>query len=301
MNNFLAYEYALALAEFGSFKRAALELNISQPALSKSITNLEAEFGTSLFDRRSRPLQPTECGKLLLMEARRCREGSRSLQENMLRVLGDSRGTLRIAFGPYASAAFARDFILRFSEQVPGHDLIVENRAWDALPILLRRGQVDLFAGDISSPTFQNEFTTFPLQQSKLMYFCTPNHPLAELRRLELLEAFQYPLVHCGTPPWARDYLKQHMPDYDFRESPAGVRLENYHLIREIILQGSHGTFGFKCFFGTELDAGHLVGIDLAGAPSTQAGVAIRKDETSNPAVQDAIDILTQIRFDEAP
>ena len=60
----------IALAEHGSFVRAAAALHISQPALSRSIQNLEQRFGSELFLRSSGGVVPTDVGRLYLERAR---------------------------------------------------------------------------------------------------------------------------------------------------------------------------------------------------------------------------------------
>ena len=63
--------YLKAVADHGSFTRAAQALHVSQPALSQQITELEERLGAQLLDRRGRQIQPTDLGRAYLERARR--------------------------------------------------------------------------------------------------------------------------------------------------------------------------------------------------------------------------------------
>ena len=67
--NLQQLEYALKLEKMGSFTRAAHALNMTQPALSLQIKNLENEIGISIFDRSRSRIEPTEQGLKFLLKA----------------------------------------------------------------------------------------------------------------------------------------------------------------------------------------------------------------------------------------
>lgn len=290
------FEYLLALHEYGSFKRAALELHVSQPALSKGIATLEREVGHPLFNRGVHPLRPTDTGKLVIEEAQRCIEGGRRLREKILQLHGVVSGHLRVAFGPYAGAVLAPGFALRFHQRFPASELELRTDRWDLLPGLLRSGRVDLFVGDVENPALEREFEVIPVIQEKVACFCAPNHPVAGLEKPTLKAIFGHPLVLCSAPEWARQWLRRSMPDSDPRDSPAVIRTEDFRMIRDILLDGTHATFGFPSFFRPDVEAGRLVHLKLANAPVTRAGMALGKGTVRSPELDGAIEILRGAR-----
>ena len=66
-----ALRYSLAIAQFGSFTKAAESLHVAQPALSVSVKKLESELGVTLFARNAHRVEPTVEGKILLQRAKR--------------------------------------------------------------------------------------------------------------------------------------------------------------------------------------------------------------------------------------
>src|ERR1700754_3475702 len=109
----------VSVAQAGSFTRAALRLNLSQPALTVQIRRLEETVGARLFDRNSRSVALTQTGRELLPLLQR------SL-DDMERVLRDARalgegtvGTVRLACLPTFAASVLPDLLLDFRAQVP--------------------------------------------------------------------------------------------------------------------------------------------------------------------------------------
>ena len=64
-------QHLLAVVEHGGFRRAAEAVHLTQPALTKSVQNLEESFGTPLLERRARPIVPTPFGEIVIAGARR--------------------------------------------------------------------------------------------------------------------------------------------------------------------------------------------------------------------------------------
>jgi DNA-binding transcriptional LysR family regulator len=292
MPSFRHYQYALALAEFGSFKRAALEVHVSQPALSKGIAALEEELGYELFDRTAHPLRPTQAGCLLIEEAKRCTMGYRRLQESLLQLKGDVQGCVRICFGPYAGHTLAVPFIQAFQSRFPGFELHVETRAWNGLARRLRTLEIDIAVGDISDPTLHDEFEIHPLPGEAAALICSADHPLADKTPVELSTVFAYPLALCSAPSWATRFMRQHMQEYDKRESPALIRVNDFRMIRDLVLAGSCSTIGFATGFQADIISGNVVVIPLKDFPKTQPGILLCKNEHHPGELSECVEIL---------
>lgn len=294
MANFQNYRYAHVLAKEGSFKRAALELHVTQPALSKGIAALEEEFGTILFDRSSRPLQPTAAGRLVLKEAERILQGQEGLKQQLMELKGRIGGRLSIAWGPFGYIRYAVPFAEAFRRRHPTLELAYTLVSWDKGPALLNRGEVDLLVADITN-LGSTDYIIHPLNPLEIRLICGSCHPLAEGKKVDLPSVFRHRLALCGAPPWARSWLREHMPDYDYRDSPAYLVSEDYFLIRELVLRGELCTLMAAEVFPEEIRRGDLIARDLPGAPTTRAGIIQSASEAERLEVQDAVELIWQL------
>ena len=117
------YRYLSALVSQGSFSQAARYLDISQPSLSQFIQRLEAEAGTELIDRTSRPLRLTAAGDCFLQTERRI-EQLRDLRTKEIADIGAGiRGHVRLGVSQYRSSYFLPLVLPRFRSLFPAIDI----------------------------------------------------------------------------------------------------------------------------------------------------------------------------------
>ena len=95
---------ALILSKHQNFARAAKELHVSQPTLTRNIQQLEKEIGERLFDRASRAVLPTQAGKIMLKHARIIIASSGAMLEEIEQHHGLLQGSVSVGAGPYAGA-----------------------------------------------------------------------------------------------------------------------------------------------------------------------------------------------------
>ena len=95
--------YVLAVADEGTFTRAAEVLQLSQPSLSQGIRALEAELGAELFERRARPVRLTAAGEALLEPARRAVRDLQTARAAVDAVTGLAAGHLDLVSLPTLS------------------------------------------------------------------------------------------------------------------------------------------------------------------------------------------------------
>ncbi|MFG0841795.1 LysR family transcriptional regulator [Pseudomonas sp. FYR_5] len=99
--NLKQLEYALAVADTGSFTRAAERCHVVQSALSHQVARLEAQLGVSLFERSSRRVRLTPAGEAFVLSARPAVEAARRIADDVAAACGQVRG--RLAIGEISS------------------------------------------------------------------------------------------------------------------------------------------------------------------------------------------------------
>jgi LysR family transcriptional regulator, cyn operon transcriptional activator len=112
--------YFVTVADAGGVSRAAARLNISQPALSRQIRDLETELGVSLFDRRGRRLVLTGEGEDLLTRGRQLLTDADSFRERAGALRGGDTGIIRVGVAPLTLESLLPPFLIRHQRRHPG-------------------------------------------------------------------------------------------------------------------------------------------------------------------------------------
>ncbi len=179
----------LAVFELGSIGQAAEKLLLTQPALSKSIRQLEDELGVRLFDRTPMGVVPTVFGNALAMHAKAIEAQIRNAEAQIASLKGSAQGHVTIGIGPSLARNIMPAATTALARRQPDIALtVIEGLVDDLLP-QLRRGELDLMVGAwprIADPMF----TTEVVLTDRLEVVARAGHPLAgrPVRRQELLD-----------------------------------------------------------------------------------------------------------------
>jgi DNA-binding transcriptional LysR family regulator len=183
----------VTVADAGNFTRAALQLHLSQPALTVQIRRLEEIVGARLFDRNSRSVALTQTGRELLPLLRR------SL-DDMERVLRDARalgegvsGTVRLACLPTFAASALPDLIRTFRERVPRASFQIRDAVASTVVELVRNETVDI--GVTGGDVVDSSLEVLHSGSDRLVVVCPKTHPLARKRRIAVADLAGLPLV----------------------------------------------------------------------------------------------------------
>ncbi|MEU9112290.1 transcriptional regulator CynR [Streptomyces sp. NPDC048483] len=136
--------YLLAVAEHGSFTRAAEDLRISQPTLSQQIKQLERGVGVQLLDRTGRAVRLTDAGETYVHYARRALRDLAAAERAVADVQDLSRGSLRLAVTPTFTAYLVGPLIAELHSRHPGVTLDVREMAQDRIESALLADDLDL-------------------------------------------------------------------------------------------------------------------------------------------------------------
>ena len=136
--------YLLAVAEQGSFTRAAEELRVSQPTLSQQVKQLERAVGAQLLDRTGRSVRLTDAGETYAHYARRALRDLAAAERAVLDVADLSRGSLRLAVTPTFTAYLVGPLVAELHARHPAITLDVRELAQDRIEAALLADELDL-------------------------------------------------------------------------------------------------------------------------------------------------------------
>lgn len=184
----------LTVARLGNITRAAEELIISQPALSRSIRRLEDEFGRPLFERKTRAVELTDAGVLLQSRA----EQVLALLDNTrAEITDDGRsGRLRIGVIPTVAPYYLPGFLQSFRKEFPEAEVQIQEDTTDRLLERSKQGEIDVAI--LALPIAAKHLDTRELFTEELLLATPVGHPLAARKRLTLDDVEPYPFVLLG-------------------------------------------------------------------------------------------------------
>jgi DNA-binding transcriptional LysR family regulator len=194
-------EYALALAAHRNFVRAAKQLGISQPTLTRGIQELEEQFGTKLFDRTPRGVFPTAVGEIVINGARRISRGVDDLKKEVRSFESLEKALLKVGVGPLVAQTWMPDAVIALLAQYPSIEIHVSTYEWwDLIPQLVGQ-HIELAVGElVENLERQGEIAFIPLPHRPLAFFCRKGHPLTRLKNPTIEQIGQYPMASTKLP-----------------------------------------------------------------------------------------------------
>ncbi len=194
-----------ALAKHHHFGLAAKALGVSQPALTRSLKQLETDLGVSLFDRQG--VTPTAFGEIVLRHGERAAAEFHELTREITLARGLEIGELRLGAGPYPADISGERGIGVLSARHP--NLLFELRIsiWTRVIADVRGGAVDLGFADLSEAQHDIGLEAHPVRTSQLLFFCAAGHPLAGKKPLKIEDLMEFPWVGPSLPGALRTAL----------------------------------------------------------------------------------------------
>ncbi|MGM9961298.1 MAG: LysR family transcriptional regulator [Allobaculum sp.] len=273
--------YFLAIVEEGSMNRAAKVLHITQPTLSRQISQLEEELGVELFERQSRTLHLTTQGRLLARRAKELLELETKTLQELSSLQNDLHGELVIGAGEMEAMNPILDLVKQFQSLYPHVKIKVLTGVADHTREMIENGIVDVgfFLKPIRLHDFEKRDWNFHEYWSVIV---PKDHPLAHQSMVFEEDLLDYPLI-LPARKGPRDQLFENFnhPVQDFHIAGYSSLTANGALmaIKKIGILVAIG--GSPAFLNSE-----LVTIPLAPPISTTVTIAW-KDRFPKPPIQE--------------
>jgi DNA-binding transcriptional LysR family regulator len=260
------------VARRGAITDAARALGLTQPALSRRIQLLEAEFGAPLLARSQKGVQLTELGRLVEAEGRRLLERYEHLKQDVGAHLRLESGTVRIGGGATAVSfllpPLIRDFRLEHS------DIVFHVKEAGSREIAADVAGERLELGIVTLPAESPELEVIPLRRDSIVLVGAMGHPLARRKRVPTAALDGLPLIG-----FEGDAAIRRLVDRALEE--AGVRVEvvmELRSVQSILRMVSLGLgLAFVSELGLEAAGKGVRAIGVTGLKITRALAVVHK------------------------
>lgn len=184
--------YVVVLAECESITRAAAQLNISQPALSIYIGNLENLLGVKLFNRIGKRFVLTYAGELYVENAKQILLLGSNFDAKLSEITRGYKGRLRIGVPIRRSPYIIPKLLTRFNEYYPNIEVVIHEGNTANLEDLLLKNELDLLL--CNRTTNKSDMEYISIYDDKLLLAVSSVHPLSN-SGMEL-EGYKYPWIN---------------------------------------------------------------------------------------------------------
>lgn len=260
--NLSQYRIFYAVAKAGNISKAAKELYISQPAISKSISKLEDTLNTTLFTRNSRGVQLTEEGQILFEHTRTAFEELTLGEQELKRIRQFNLGHIRIGASNTLCRFIMLSYLKGFIENYPHIKITIENQSTTHTMELLEQQRIDI--GLVAEPKSQKNIQFLPVKEIEDIFVATPKY----IENLKLREGSGADIFHVGNIMLLNkeNVTRSHIDEY---MNMHGITANNLLEVStmDLLIEFARIGLGIGCvikeFVQEDLDSGRLIEIKL--------------------------------------
>jgi len=187
--------YIVEVARAEAITTASRLLNISQPALTRNIAEVEEELGIQIFHRLPRGIQLTQDGQRFVSRAKRIIEDVDDLASEIGGQQVVPTGRLRIGFTPAGYLGYAVSALEKLAEEYPSVSIETTTGTPQAISPRLLHGELDLVVGSSSYLERWKELEIKKLFPSEFVCVFRKRHPIAAIEKPTELDVLQYPVA----------------------------------------------------------------------------------------------------------
>lgn len=185
----------VALDELGNVSRVADHLNVTQPAVSKTLAQIEEGLQVPLFERTPRGMEPTEHGACLVRHARDILSRLATARDELSDISGGRITRVSMGVLPATACVLVPRFIARLEAEATDVAINVREGTMNTLLPALHAGDIDIVVGQLPERRLPAEFDSELLYEDPLSVVVRRDHPLTTMRALEWRHIAGYPMV----------------------------------------------------------------------------------------------------------
>lgn len=292
--NFELYRIFYVVANHSNITKASEELNISQPAISKSIKSLEEQLGGKLFIRTKKGVILTEEGKEFYKYIKHAIEYINNAENKFTDLINLECGYIKIGINTTLTKEFLLPYLEKFNTLFPKIDIQIITDLTSNLMQKLRNGLIDIVIFNINNKEYGNEIEIIKCRKITDCFVVSNKYKDLINKELSLSDLNNYPLILQAKGSNTRCFLDKLGQDNNIIFKPH-IELTSYSLVSCFAKIGLGIGYVTKDYIKNELDNKELYELKIKEKiPSRYIGIALSKNHIPNFSTKKLIEILTK-------
>ncbi len=246
-----------------SFTKAAEKLNMTQPAVTFQVRQLEEDFNTRLFDRGHNKINLTKAGEVVYSYADRIFDLYGEMQESVKRLTGDKSGNITIGASTTIAEYMLPALLGDFKEKFPDVKIKLKVANTTGIVTMVEDNAIDLgiVEGDINNKLLLAE----ACQIDKMVVIASPEHELSKRSSLNTSELLEHPFIFREGGSGTRSVIENYLHDAGYESSQLNIALElgSTEAIKGAVEAGMGISIVSEAAISKELKLGTLCAIEL--------------------------------------
>lgn len=292
--DFELYRIFYTVAKNQNITKAAEELNISQPAISKSIKNLEEQLKGQLFIRTKRGVILTEEGKEFYNYIKKAIEYITSAENKFSELINLETGSIRIGVSTTLTKEFLLPYLKKFHKLYPNIDIQIITNISSELITKLKNGLIDIVIMNIDEKNIDKDVEITKCKKVTNCFIVNESYKYLLNKELSLKDLNKYPLILQANGSVTRNFINDFAKENNVILKP-NIELASYNLVVEFTKIGFGIGLATKEYIQKELDNKELFILNIKEKiPNKYIGIALSKNHLPNFSTKKLIEIITK-------
>lgn len=291
MINLELYRIFYVVAETKNITKASEILNISQPAVTKHIKNLESELGNPLFIRTKKGVILNEYGEKIFLNVKQALNLLSESEKEISKYKSLNKGTIKIGISTTLARKYLLKYIKKFHETYPNIVIDIYTDATKDLIKQLKNGVIDIIISKFPQ-TRDNDLDYIYLDKTKYIFVANEEYSFLSNKTIPIKKLVNYPLLLQKTPSNSRDNIEKYLKENNIHIEPK-MNIASSNLLVDFIRLGYGIGYVTKLYVEQELKENKLFEIKVV--PDTDEisyGIILLKNNVMTSHCKKFIDYL---------
>ena len=292
--DFELYRIFYVVANNGNITKASEELNISQPAISKSIKNLEEQLGGNLFVRTKRGVILTSEGKEFYSYIKQAIEYINNAENKFTDLINLETGCIRIGISTTLTKEFLLPYLEKFHSLYPKIDIQIITNLTSDLMSKLKNGLIDIIVLNLNNKNYGDDIEIIKCKKINDCFVANNKFKKLINEEISLKDLNNYPLILQAKGSNTREFIDNISKNYGVILKP-NIELSSYTLVSEFSKIGLGIGYVTKEYTKDLLESKKVFELKIKEKiPSRYIGIALSKNHIPNFSTKKLIELITK-------